>query len=248
MSFENEEGVEEVDGGEGVDLAPAGDVAAWDGSLDTLDAQPWVPEEARSHIARHREEYTTTKSRTDFLDRMFAADDRTAELTKVLSEREGELASLKKALEDTGKDRDALRGRITGYESEREEAQREQQFTHLKTNYADIYADCHEDPKDSENFTGAWPTFIDLLVKGYSEDMAAKLARGMLAAPAQAGAGEAAPGAFAPRTRQVVVPPSVAAASRTTNSPTNVVNAAEASEDFDKRARRLENEARARGE
>ena len=215
---------------------------SWDGSLDSLVGQPWVPEDAREHLTRHLDDYTSTRTRADFLSRMFEADDRTAELSK-------ELDSLRQAMDAASKERDEWKGRATEYETRFAEVEDDREFERLKAAHPDIYADCHEDANNPEGFTGAWPMMLDLMVRGYDEATAAKLARAMIATGAGSSAAPAQVEAFVPeQSQQKVLPPSIRAASRGGNNPSSTVNAAEANESFDQRVRRLMAEARDRGE
>lgn len=217
--------------------APA---AEWDGSIDSLVSQPWVPESARQHLERHLDDYSTTRTRADFLHRMFEADDRTAELAK-------ELDSLRQAMEAASKERDEWRGKASEYETRILEVEDDREFDRLKNAYPDIYDDCRPDEKNPDNYTGAWPMFLDLAVRGYDEETAAKLARALL--PAQTIAPATAPStatASSTTKREVQLPPSVRAASKGGNNPSSTVNAAEANESFDQRVRRMMAEARER--
>lgn len=218
------------------DVASSQEVASeWDGNFETLITQSWVPESARDHLSRHLEDYTMTRARADFLNRMFEADDQTAAMSK-------ELESLRKAMDAAARERDEWRGRATEYETKVMEVEEEKEFSRLQSAYPDIFDDCRPDEKDPEKFVGAWPLFLDLTVKGYDEQTAAKLARAIL--PAQ-------PSAAPQNTqqkREVSVPPAIAAASRGGNNPSSTVNAAEANESFEQRVRRMQEEARSRGE
>lgn len=212
--------------------------ASWDGSLDSLVTQPWVPEDAREHLNKHIEDYTLTRTRADFLHRMFDADDRTAELAK-------ELETLRQAMGTASKERDDWKSKATNYESRITEVEDDREFDRLKSAYPDIYDDCRPDGKTPDAFTGAWPMMLDLMVRGYDEETAAKMARTFLpaSAPAPEPTQAAAP---AQPTRQL--PPSIRAASRGGNNPSATVNASEANETFDQRVRRMMSEARDRGE
>lgn len=207
----------------------------WDGNVDSLLTQPWIPENAREHLSRHLDEYTMTRTRADFLHRMFEADDRTAEMTR-------ELESLRQAMNGLNKERDEWRGRASEYESKIMEAEDDREFERLKGSYPDIFDDCKPDEKDSEKYVGAWPMFLDLMVRGYDEDTAVRLARSLL--PNQ----QIQAASTAPQKREVQVPPAIAAASKGGNNPSSTVNAAEANESFEQRVRRLQSEARDRGE
>lgn len=214
--------------------------ASWDGSIDSLVTQPWVPEEAREHLNKHIEDYTLTRTRADFLHRMFDADDRTAELAK-------ELETLRQAMSTASKERDDWKSKATSYESRIAEVEDDREFDRLKSAYPDIYDDCRPDDKNPDAFTGAWPMMLDLMVRGYDEETAAKMARTFLPASASAPAPEPAPAA-APQQPTKQLPPSIRAASRGGNNPSATVNAAEANETFDQRVRRMMAEARDRGE
>lgn len=214
--------------------------ASWDGSIDSLVTQPWVPEEAREHLNKHIEDYTLTRTRADFLHRMFDADDRTAELAK-------ELETLRQAMSTASKERDDWKSKATSYESRITEVEDDREFDRLKSAYPDIYDDCRPDDKNPDAFTGAWPMMLDLMVRGYDEETAAKMARTFLPASASAPAPEPAPAA-APSQPTKQLPPSIRAASRGGNNPSATVNAAEANETFDQRVRRMMAEARDRGE
>lgn len=215
------------------DAASSQEVASeWDGNVESLLNQPWIPESAKTYLSQHLEDYTMTRTRADFLHRMFEADDRTAEMSR-------ELDSLRKAMDGLNKERDEWRGRATEYESKVTEVEEEKEFSRLQSAYPDIFDDCRPDEKDPEKFVGAWPLFLDLTVKGYDENTAAKLARAIL------------PSAVPQNTqqkREVSVPPSIAAASRGGNNPSSTVNASEANESFEQRVRRMQEEARSRGE
>lgn len=209
----------------------------WDGDINSLVSQPWVPESARAHLSRHLEEVESARTRADFLTRMFDADDANAEVSK-------ELESLRKSLGDLTQERDGLRGELDTYRQQVMEIEEDREYDRLKAAYPDIFDDCRTDEKNPDAYTGAWPMLLDLMVRGYDEDTAARLARSLLPA---APAAPAAPQAQSER-RQVQVPPSVAAASRGGSNPSSTVNAAEANENFEQRTRRLMDEARARGE
>ena len=214
--------------------------ADWDGSLDSLVAQPWIPESARQHLERHLDDYATTRTRADFLHRMFEADDRTAELTK-------ELESLRQAMSAATKERDDWRSKAADYETRVTEVEDDREFERLKAAYPDIYDDCRPDEKNKDAYTGAWPMMLDLMVRGYDEETAAKMARTFLPASAPSTtSAPAAPAPSAPTPRQVEVPKSVAAASRGGNNPSSTVNAAEANESFEQRVRRMMREAQER--
>lgn len=209
----------------------------WDGNITSLVEQPWLPESARAHITRHLEEVEAARTRADFLTRLFDADDANAEVSK-------EMETLRKALGDLTQERDGLRGELDTYRQQVMEIEEDQEYNRLKSAYPDIFDDCRPDEKNPDAYTGAWPMLLDLMVRGYDEDTAARLARSLI--PAAAPAAPAAPAQ--PERRQVQVPPSVAAASRGGNNPSSTVNAAEANENFEQRTRRLMEEARARGE
>lgn len=224
------------------DAAPAEASPSWDGSLDSLANQPWVPEDAREHLTRHLDDYASTRTRADFLSRMFEADDRASEIYK-------ELESLRQAMDAASKERDEWKGRATEYETRFAEVEDDREFERLKAAHPDIYADCHEDANNPEGFTGAWPMLLDLMVRGYDEATAAKLARAMISAETNAPSSSTQVEAPVPASPpQKTLPPSVRAASRGGNNPSATVNAAEANESFDQRVRRLMAEARDRGE
>lgn len=210
----------------------------WDGSIESLVSQPWVPEAAREHLSRHLDDYTSTRTRADFLHRLFEADDRTADMAR-------ELETLRQAMSAAEKERDEWRGKASTYEEQFREVEEDREYDRLKNAYPDIFDDCQQDEQNPENFKGAWPMFLDLTVRGYDEETAAKLARAMLPAPAPT-AGAAVEST--PAKRDVAIPPSVKAASRGGNNPSSTVNAAEANESFDQRVKRLMAEARDRGE
>jgi len=213
----------------------------WDGDINSLASQPWVPEGARQHLSRHLEDFTLTRTRADFLARMFEADDANAEVSK-------EVDSLRKALGDLTQERDGLRGELDTYRQQVTEIEEDREYDRLKSAYPDIFDDCRADEKNPEAFTGAWPMMLDLMVRGYDEETAARLARSLLPAAAPAASVAAAPAPAQSERRTVQVPPSVAAASRGGNNPSSTVNAAEANENFEQRTRRLMAEAQARGE
>ena len=217
------------------DSAPAPD---WDGSLDSLVSQAWVPDSAREHLSRHLEDYESTRTRADFLHRLFEADDRTAEMAK-------ELDTLRQAMSAREQELNDWRTRASTYEEQIREVEEDREYDRLKSEYPDIFEDCRADEKDPENFTGAWPMFLDLTVRGYDEATAAKLARALL--PATSTTTPSAP-AVAEQRREVALPPSIKAASRGGNNPSSTINAAEANESFDQRVRRMMAEARDRGE
>jgi hypothetical protein len=228
--------VESVESAEPADSSSA--AQDWDGSLESLVNQPWVPETARSHLERHLDDYTTTRTRADFLHRLFEADDRTADMAR-------ELDTLRQAMSAAEKERDEWRGKASTYEEQFREVEEDREYDRLKNAYPDIFEDCHADEKNPEEFKGAWPMFLDLTVRGYDEETAAKLARAMLPATAPMAGASA---ESAPTKRDVAIPPSVKAASRGGNNPSSTVNAAEANETFDQRVKRMMAEARDRGE
>lgn len=208
----------------------------WDGDIQSLSQQPWVPEGARQHLERHLEDFTLTRTRADFLARMFEADDANAEVSK-------EVESLRKALGDLTSERDGLRGELDTYRQQVTEIEEDREYNRLKGAYPDIFDDCKVDEKNPDAYTGAWPMLLDLMVRGYDEDTAVRLARSLI--PSQQ---TSTPAPVATERRSVQVPPSVAAASRGGSNPSSTVNAAEANENFEQRTRRLMEEARARGE
>jgi chromosome segregation ATPase len=218
------------------DASSSQEVASeWDGNVESLLDQPWVPESAKTYLSQHLDDYTMTRTRADFLNRMFEADDRTSEMTR-------ELSSLRQAMDAAAKERDEWRGRATEYETKVMEVEEEKEFSRLQSTYPDIFDDCKSDEKTPDKFVGAWPTFLDLLVKGYDEDTAARLSRALIS-------NQSAPTATATQgRREVQLPPSVAAASKGGNNPSSTVNAAEANESFEQRVRRMQEEARSRGE
>lgn len=217
--------------------APATD---WDGELESLVKQPWVPDSARQHLERHLDDYATTRTRADFLHRMFEADDRTAELTK-------ELESLRQAMDSASRERDEWKGKASQYETRMTEVEDDREFERLKAAYPDIYEDCRPDEKNPDSYAGAWPMFLDLAVRGYDEETAAKLARALLPATSanQAPAVASTPAPTSTK-REVQLPPSVLAASKGGNNPSSTVNASEANENFEQRVRRMMAEARER--
>lgn len=217
------------------DSTPAPD---WDGSLDSLVSQAWVPDSAREHLSRHLEDYESTRTRADFLHRLFEADDRTAEMAK-------ELDTLRQAMSAREQELNDWRTRASTYEEQIREVEEDREYDRLKSQYPDIFEDCHPDEQNPENFKGAWPMFLDLTVRGYDEETAAKLARALL--PATSATTPSAP-AVAEQRREVALPPSIKAASRGGNNPSSTINAAEANESFDQRVRRMMAEARDRGE
>lgn len=211
----------------------------WDGNIESLVSQPWVPDSAREHLTKHLDEYSTTRTRADFLHRMFEADDRTAELAK-------ELESLRQAMDSASKERDEWKGKASQYETRIMEVEDDREFERLKSAYPDIYDDCRPDEKNPDNYTGAWPMFLDLAVRGYDEETAAKLARALLPTQTSAPTTAMATAVPAATRREVQLPPSVLAASKGGNNPSSTVNAAEANESFDQRVRRMMAEARER--
>lgn len=229
--------VESVESAEPAESSSA--ASEWDGSLESLVNQPWVPETARSHLEKHLDDYTTTRTRADFLHRLFEADDRTADMAR-------ELETLRKAMSAAEKERDEWRGKASTYEEQFREVEEDREYDRLKNAYPDIFEDCQQDENNPDDFKGAWPMFLDLTVRGYDEETAAKLARAML--PAAAAPTAVAPVESAPTKRQVELPPSIKAASRGGNNPSSTINAAEANETFDQRVKRMMAEARDRGE
>jgi chromosome segregation ATPase len=211
----------------------------WDGNIASLVEQPWLPTGARNHIERHLEDFSAMQTRADFLTRMFDADDANAEVSK-------EMETLRKALGDLTQERDGLRGEIDTYRQQVTEIEEDQEYNRLKSAYPDIFDDCRADEKNANAFEGAWPMMLDLMVRGYDEATAARLARSMLPST-PVSVQTSAPVTEVSR-RQVQIPASVAAASRGGNNPSSTVNASEANENFEQRARRLADEARARGE
>jgi hypothetical protein len=224
---------------EGDEVAVEETPAAWDGSVDTLLTQPWVPEDARPHLEKHLASHREATSRRDFLDQVFAADDRTAELTQQLDTTRAELTSLKEALGKTEQERD-------GYRERENEAAAGKEIERLKAAYPDIFTE--KDEADDTTWHRAWEQFYKLLEAGYPEDKAVKMARAYLPEDAASVLALAATPAAPPppAERTVVVPKSVAAASRSSSSPSVTVNAAEASEDLEARMTRLEREERQR--
>jgi chromosome segregation ATPase len=212
----------------------------WDGDIRSLTDQPWLPASARNHIERHLEDFSTMQTRADFLTRMFDADDANAEVSK-------ELESLRSALGDITRERDSLRGEADTYRQQVMEVEEDREYDRLKSAYPDIFDDCRVDEKNPSAFEGAWPMLLDLMVRGYDEATAARLARSMIPST-QVSIQTPAPVAEAASRRQVQIPASVAAASRGGNNPSSTINASEANENFEQRARRLMDEARARGE
>lgn len=243
--FDNEEGEEVVETPE--TETPAEEAPpAWDGSVDTLLTQPWVPEDARPHLEKHLTSHREALTRRDFLDRVFAEDDRTAALTKELETTKGELASLKEALGQATE-------KVSTYEAKEQDAAADREVQRLRAAYPDIFIEADE--ADETKWHRAWEQFYKLTEAGYTEEQAAKMARALLppgegaAAPAP-GAGGGAPAPVvtpvAPAKREVAVPKSVQAASRSSNNPSVMVNSAEANENLEARIRRMEQEERAR--
>jgi hypothetical protein len=242
--------VNEYEEGEEVAVETLDAPAAWDGAMDSLLTQPWVPEDARPHLEKHLTEHRDATTRRDFLDRVYASDDKTATLSQELATTRAELTSLKEALGKTEKERDEYKGKATTYETERSKAEEDKEFARLLETYPDLFT---EDGDDEAKWHGAWREFYKLVEAGYSEDKAAKMARTMLPErPAAEPAAQAAPGAQPaapappPTERKVTVPPSVAGASRSSASPSTTVNAAEANETFDQRVARMEAEEKAK--
>lgn len=222
--------------------------APWDGSMDSLLTQPWVPEDARPHLERHLSAHRDAVVRRDFLNDVFAADDQTAALAKDLETTRAELASLREAMGKTEKERDDYRGKMTAYEEERDAAAREQQIIGWREKYPDIFTE--KDETNESSWHRAWEQFYNLLAAGYPEDKAAKMARAYLPddapAPAAPAAAAPSPTPAAPARREVAVPKGVAAASKGSASPAVTVNAAEANEGFEARVARMVREEEAR--
>lgn len=239
--FDNEEGEEVVE-------TPAEETTAeeappaWDGSVDTLLTQPWVPEDARPHLEKHLTSHRDALTRRDFLDRVFAEDDRTAALTKELETERAERASLKAALDKATEE-------VTSYRTKEQDAAADREVQRLRAAYPDIFIE--PDEADESKWHRAWEHFYKLTEQGYTEQQAAKMARAFLpegaVAPAQGAGGDAPVVTPAtPAKREVTVPPSVAAAGRSSNNPSVTVNSAEANENFEQRTLRMEREERAR--
>lgn len=231
------------------DAAPAaGGTSApeWDGSDWTkLDSFEWwkaVPESARTHITKAHEERTSAKERSEFLDRLFNADD-----DKLRTDH----AAVLKERDELRAERDFLKEALTGIETRAAEEAEEREYQRIVSKYADIHADFRPvDPaKPDGEMTGAWVKFCALVAKGVDEDDAADLARKLIkpadAAPAQAApaapaATEPAKPAALPKTREVEAPKAVKHASPGGNSAVNTRPLAEKNASLDAAARRLQ--------
>lgn len=226
--FETDEVGDEV--AEQQDAAPE----SWDGGLDTLLTQPWVPEDARPHLEKHLATHQEVSRRRDFFEQVFAADDRTAELTKQLETTNSELASLREAFGQATE-------KVSSYETREAETAVDRQLADWRTKYPDIFTE--KDEANDATWHRAWEQFYKLIDAGYPEEKAAQMARVYLPETSDAST-PAAPAP--PRERVVEVPKSVAAAGRSSSSPSVTVNAAEANENLESRILRMEREERAR--
>jgi hypothetical protein len=226
--FETDEVGEEV--AEQQDAAPE----SWDGAIDTLLTQPWVPEDARPHLEKHLAAHQDVSRRRDFFEQVFAADDRTAELTKRLETTNSELASLKEAFGQATE-------KVSSYETREAEVDGDRQLADWRGKYPDIFTE--KDESDDTTWHRAWEHFYKLIDAGYPEERAAQMARVYLPDTSVAST-PAAPAP--PRERVVEVPAAVRAASRGSASPSVTVNSAEANENLESRILRMEREERAR--
>jgi hypothetical protein len=222
------------------DVAPVADAAPapeWDGadwSPETLDKQPWrkaIPDTAWSHITKAHEERTKSKERTDFLDRMFNADEDTVRRDLVAAQTERDALRT---------ERDALKESLSGIEARTAQEQEDKEYERLSTKFSDIWADIHPDEKGDLLPKGAYVKFVKLLQAGFDEDEAASMARAVMITKAAAEPAAPAAPAGPPKTRDVKPPPSIAQASKGGANPSSTVNAKEAGEDLTTRARRLQ--------
>lgn len=204
----------------------------WDGTdWSALDKQPWwasVPESARKHITSAHEERTTAKERSDYLDRLFTADDDSVRRDLVAAQTE----------------RDSLKEALAGIEARSAEEAEDREYDRLSAKYADIWEDIHPDEKGDLQQKGAYIKFVKLLQSGFDEDEAAAMARAVMITKPAATAGAAAPGtpatpAAPAKTRVVEIPKAIANASKGGNNPSATMNAKEAGEDLAQRAARL---------
>ena len=202
---------------------PAED-SAWDGKWETLLTQKWVPEAARPHLEALHKDFSERSTQMEFLQKFFDADDSTAAALR-------EVESLKTALgkaEGVQKEFDEYRGKV---EEERTTAV----FQRLRATYADIFDEKHTKQDEKGEWQGPWRHFYTLLDSGADEETAAKMVRATL------------PQEGPPKTREVKIPPAIAAANLSAHTPSATVNSKEANENFEQRAERMEREAAARG-
>jgi hypothetical protein len=202
----------------------------WDGSdWSALDKQPWwsqVPESARKHITAAHEERTSAKERSDYLDRLFTADDDSVRRDLVAAQTEAK--SLKEAL--------------AGIEARTAEEAEDREYERMSAKFADIWSDIHPDEKGELQQKGAYVKFVKLLQSGFDEDEAAAMARAVMInkpAATEAGAAAATTAAAPAKTREVQIPKAIANASKGGNNPSATINAKEAGEDLAQRAQRL---------
>lgn len=223
--------------------APAGDAATeWDGAdWSALDKHPWwkaVPESARGHITKAHEERTAAKTRSDYLDRLFTADDDSVRR---------DLETTQKEREEIRKERDSLKESLAGIEARSAEESSEREFTRLEAKFPDIFADHHADPEKPGELLpkGAYVKFVKLLQAGETEDDAALMARAVMVNKRAVAADAKTEPAAAPqaKVRDVKPPPSIAQAGKGGNNPSTATNAKEANETIDQRLRRVRREA-----
>lgn len=209
----------------------------WDGAWDSLDKQPWwstVPETARGHFQKYHEE-------RDALTRLLDADDATAELRKGLSAKDSELEGLKKSLGEHTEKLTAAEKRAQAAEDRLRDMEHDAEFSRLEKEYPDIFADVYytdESKNDIDATKGAFPKFVSLVSKGVDAAEAAVMARAFLPQKPPEVVVKEVP----PKTREVVPPASVVAATPGGNNPAGTAGL-KAGESFNDAIARMEREA-----
>lgn len=221
--------------------------APWDGDFAKADTQPWwkdVPETDRAHFTRVRDEHQKATERAAYLDRLFNSDDATAELRKEVEARNTELATLKQSLEALGTESTGYRDRATALEARIADQEADADFRATEAKYPDIFKDVYYTDAEKTKLAdkGAYMRFVKLCEAGWDREEAATAARTLLPKTTGTEPAVTAPAPL-PKTRDVVVPPSIAGATPGGNSPSAVVSAQEANEDYKARSMRLRKEA-----
>lgn len=230
------EPVEQAPAAPGADATPEWDGSDW-GQLDTYDWWKNVPEGARKHLSQANIDRKEAKERSDFLDRLFRADD---------DKLREEYDTTVKERDELRKERDSLKEALSGIEARQAQEESDREYERLSSKYPDIFADYSVDEKGDLVQRGAYVKFVKLLSSGESEEDAAAMARAVLTKKdaAAAPATQAAPAPEKPKTREVEAPPSIRHAGKGGNNPSNTVSAKELHESLDQRAARLEKQYR----
>lgn len=225
--FEEEgaEGAEGVEGGAADTGSGAGTGAApeWDGSKDTLEAQPWwstVPEGARSHLTKTWDDLAAATVKADMVAKLLDSDDAVAELRAQLQTKDTEFATLKAALDKATAEVGEYRTKAEQEAARAEDIEADREFDRLEAKYPDIFKDVYytdAEKKEVDPSKGAFPRFLALRKAGWSEEDAATAASTLVPKVA------AQPAEPAPRER-APVPASIKATSQPGNSAATVVD------------------------